>query len=158
MFYICHSFLHIDERQHDQTGDEIKDQSQNTVAQTSKNLVGKPEDQRTCPRSAAFADFIERIEFGFFPDRDHLRKEAAADGLRSAHDQSDEDAQNEELSRAAIAFESAVRVDHNARPNDQTDNDRLLGTDPLGKFAPEECAAECDKLDHKNDSDQRVLG
>ena len=155
--YIRLCFLHVDERQDDETGDEIEDEGEDAVAQAAEPLVDETEDQGTGPGGAALADLVEGVELGFLAGRDHLREEAAADGLRSAHDEGDESAEDEELGDAGVALQTGIGKKNHAQPDDEADDDGLLCADPFGEPAPQEGAKESHELDHEDDDGQGGL-
>ena len=113
-FDICDGFVYFDEGKQNQPDDKEENQRENGRAQTSKYLIGETENKRSDPGGAAFADLVEGVVFSFFTFRNHFGEEAAADGLRAAHDKGDEDAENEELGNACFTVETEVSVDDHA--------------------------------------------
>lgn len=113
-FNIRDGFIHFNEGEQNQSCYKENNQGEDGGTQASEHLIGEAEDERSNPRGAAFADFVEGVVFGFFAFGNHLGEEAATDGLRASHNEGDEDAENEELDGNVFAVKTKIGVDYHA--------------------------------------------
>ena len=150
VFGIPDGLLLIYERQSDQANDEEENEREDRRAQAPKYLIHQAKKEGTDPRRTAVADLIERVEFSFPAGGDHLCKKAAAYSLRSTKHKRNNDTQKHELYHAVITSQTVISIDHDRRQDDQADNDRSFGANPLRQATPKQGAEEGRKLDDQN--------